>query len=323
MWKSLYRLLYRWGFKASGAKGYRHAMAVRLMLTLGGGLLILKGFIAFPVKLYLAIFMIVLVWSAYVWRVSKQARIGLDLMDLFLDCTLIVILLRYTGGSQSPFVFVVYLWLMAMFATNLRVRTWRPMAILTMIAYGLLIIGAWGTTSFGFYLFVHAMGMIMLIVVANVFTHEILRREVDALTGVLTRLTGLEALREWMEIRPGFHLIFLDLTRFKEVNDRFGHLVGDEILAEVGSRLRSRVRPDDLVIRYGGDEFLVASAASDLEQRVQACFQDPIATRYGSIQIGAKIGCVRHRPGEDLDELLRRADALVFNQGKGREGKRV
>jgi len=257
------------------------------------------------------IFMVVLVWSAYVWRVSAQARIGLDLMDLFLDCVLIVILLRYTGGGQSPFVFVVYLWLMAMFAANLRIRTWRPMAILTGIAYVLLMIGAWGTSSFGFYLFVHAMGMIMLMVVANVFTHEILRREVDALTGVLTRLTGLEALQEWMEIRPGFHLIFLDLTRFKDVNDRYGHLVGDEILAEVGSRLRSQVRQDDLVIRYGGDEFLVASMAPDLEERVNRCFRTPMLTRYGPIHIGAKIGSVQHRSGENLDELLRRADELI------------
>lgn len=122
-------------------------------------------------------------------------------------------------------------------------------------------------------------------------------------------------------------VLFLDLNRFKEVNDSAGHSVGDEVLVEVAHRLRSLVRPEDLVARLGGDEFVllrqdadghVADRCSRLVDRVRETLARPFITSVGEHSIGVSIGSAIAQPGEDAGDVLARADAAMYSDKRSR-----
>jgi len=146
----------------------------------------------------------------------------------------------------------------------------------------------------------------------------------DGLTSLVNRDAFLDALsalmREAADGTAPFAVHFLDLDRFKPVNDRYGHAVGDAVLAEVALRLRRAVRDVDVVGRMGGDEFAVlqrgdtrTDAAEGLAQRMVAEICRPIEVDGHEISVGASVGIARY-PGDGLtaDELLRMADAQMY-----------
>lgn len=162
-------------------------------------------------------------------------------------------------------------------------------------------------------------------------THQALH---DALTGLPNRLYLLDRMTEAIsrsaeDPRFKFAVLFLDLDRFKLVNDSVGHAAGDEMLIETASRLVSAVRPDDVVARLGGDEFAVLidgiegiEAVQALAQRILGALGDPvfIAGRelFPAASLGIAMGHPRYRTGE---ELLRDADAAMYRAkalGRGR-----
>ncbi|HLY63985.1 MAG TPA: EAL domain-containing protein [Chloroflexota bacterium] len=114
-------------------------------------------------------------------------------------------------------------------------------------------------------------------------------------------------------------LLLLDLDRFKEVNDGLGHFAGDELLRQIGPRLRAALRQSDTVARWGGDEFMIllpdarhidaASVAAKLLEALEAPFQ---VGRH-SIRIGASAGVVMFpEDGADVETLIRRADLAMY-----------
>ncbi|HET9094040.1 MAG TPA: diguanylate cyclase [Solirubrobacteraceae bacterium] len=116
-------------------------------------------------------------------------------------------------------------------------------------------------------------------------------------------------------------ILFLDLDDFKRVNDTFGHLVGDELLRVVAERLRSVVRPDDLLARIGGDEFLVmmtgarglTDAATHVASRILSTLREPVSLSIGQIAIGASVGVSSYpRDAASAEELLRHADMAMY-----------
>ena len=128
------------------------------------------------------------------------------------------------------------------------------------------------------------------------------------------------ALRQLRRQPGSVTLLFCDLNRFKEVNDFYGHQVGDELLIEVGKRLQATLRPEDMLARLGGDEFVVLSpdiptpmAAVQLAERLQALVSKPWTTQDYSILPSMTVGIASTDDSEvTVDELLRRADLAMY-----------
>ena len=125
-------------------------------------------------------------------------------------------------------------------------------------------------------------------------------------------------------------VMFLDLDDFKLINDRFGHEVGDEILAAVAHRLRSVLRGEDTVARFGGDEFIVllpivdhASGALAVAEKILEVLSEPLPVRDHELTVSASIGIALY-PGDGTTEqaLLRQSDAAMY-RAKATVGSQV
>jgi diguanylate cyclase (GGDEF)-like protein len=123
-------------------------------------------------------------------------------------------------------------------------------------------------------------------------------------------------------------LLFIDLDRFKHVNDSAGHQVGDELLKVVARRMQSVLRPGDHVVRLGGDEFTVmmeplssVDDASHAAERIAAVVSEPYALSGSQHSISASIGIsIYPRDGADADKLLNNADIAMYaakDEGRG------
>ncbi|MET0495108.1 MAG: EAL domain-containing protein [Actinoplanes sp.] len=152
----------------------------------------------------------------------------------------------------------------------------------------------------------------------------------DALTDLPNRELLAETIAEWGDRAAGaqqeISLLFIDLDRFKMVNDHWGHQVGDELLCEVAGRLSAQVRGEDLVCRIGGDEFVIALAspshsvlAESLADRLLAEFLRPFELSVGEVVISASIGVAKSLGGAQALELIRDADTAMYKaKGNGR-----
>jgi len=113
-------------------------------------------------------------------------------------------------------------------------------------------------------------------------------------------------------------VIFCDLNRFKAINDRLGHAQGDQVLVEVAQRLRSSVRPADLVSRLGGDEFVILLRNTTphevhaINQRIITAIAQPIPTPDQPTTIGVTTGTAFTDNDADADELIERADHAMY-----------
>jgi diguanylate cyclase (GGDEF)-like protein len=155
----------------------------------------------------------------------------------------------------------------------------------------------------------------------------------DSLTGLASRALFLERLGEGLVVaeREGTRLalLFIDLDRFKLVNDTFGHATGDMLLIEVAERIGTTIRGGDVAARFGGDEFAV------ILQSVTPCQADAVVHRIiesvaqgyhiggEEMSVGASIGVTLSVPGEQLpiEELIRRADVAMYQAKRNGRGR--
>ncbi len=148
----------------------------------------------------------------------------------------------------------------------------------------------------------------------------------DPLTGLGNRNMLKERIRLGLTSkrrRPSdiFAIHYIDLDSFKLVNDHFGHRVGDEVLSEVARRMRKLIRREDLVVRMGGDEFVVVQdaiadkiAASILAEKINHAMDEPFYVEGISLSIGASIGIVLSHPSDSrsIDQLIDDADVALY-----------
>ena len=156
-------------------------------------------------------------------------------------------------------------------------------------------------------------------------SRELAQAGVDGLTGALRRDRGLAELeREIGRARRGdgrLVLAFVDVDGLKAINDVHGHAAGDQLLRDVSLALRSGLRSYDLVVRYGGDEFLCALPGTDIEGARRRF--DEVAATLAERSPGASVsaGLAALEEADTLDELTARADAALYT-GRGRERDR-
>jgi diguanylate cyclase (GGDEF)-like protein len=152
----------------------------------------------------------------------------------------------------------------------------------------------------------------------------------DALTGLPNRLLVAESLEQSLErsARSGAEVavLFIDLDRFKLINDSRGHAAGDELLVTVAERLRCVVRPYDVVARFGGDEFVIvcedvaaAYEASVLAERILTTLREPVLVGGQEVFLSASVGIAVADGSGSPSSLLRDADAAMYRaKEKGR-----
>jgi diguanylate cyclase (GGDEF)-like protein len=146
----------------------------------------------------------------------------------------------------------------------------------------------------------------------------------DLLTGLANRAAFLDRLNlEFARAKRGskdFAVLYLDLDRFKDVNDTLGHPIGDELLRAVADRLRRCVRETDMVARFGGDEFAVLQDASGdagnvelLATKIGAALADPFTISGNQVHTTASIGIVPYNKDIDgADAMMTKADLALY-----------
>jgi diguanylate cyclase (GGDEF)-like protein len=140
----------------------------------------------------------------------------------------------------------------------------------------------------------------------------------DALTELPNRSLALERIARSVGLGETL-VIFADLDRFKAVNDQLGHTAGDELLVQAARRLRACLRSEDLVARFGGDEFLICisdpTTVGDVDSvaaKILDAMRYPFHLDGRSVTTTVSIGAALGRPGDDPAELIRRADAAAY-----------
>lgn len=148
----------------------------------------------------------------------------------------------------------------------------------------------------------------------------------DELTGLPNRVSFRDEIERLLAIaqargdmRPSA-LLFIDLDQFKQVNDTLGHPSGDRLLCEVTDRLQALLRQDDLVARFGGDEFVVFQQhieshedAAVLARRIVDRLSERYVIEHHVVEIGASVGIAVTSPGIKADVLLKNADMALYH----------
>lgn len=148
----------------------------------------------------------------------------------------------------------------------------------------------------------------------------------DPLTELANRTRLVERLDELSAGDGGYGICYVDLDRFKPINDAHGHRIGDEVLVITAERLVRAARGTDLVARLGGDEFAIACEAVTAEElaavgeRVVAAMSAPVRVGNLLLPVGATVGCVVGEAGADPDAVLGTADAALYEAKRAGRG---
>lgn len=208
--------------------------------------------------------------------------------------------------------------------------TRRPGHVLLTIILPLVALGAVATAAF-------SMNMLRRLRQASA---EVARRESqaryeakhDALSGLPNRVHMVEMIERFLLAAEGSDrravAAYVDIDRFKDINDTLGHEAGDNLIKSVAARLKARLRPQDFLSRFGGDEFVILTAPATpdgdgvLAERVAQAFESPFAINGQNIRVTASVGlALAPDNGVTADELMRHADIALYqakNTGRDR-----
>jgi diguanylate cyclase (GGDEF)-like protein len=151
----------------------------------------------------------------------------------------------------------------------------------------------------------------------------------DALTGIANLRRFNQTLDDWSaaseDARKPLCVALIDVDRFKAINDKFSHDVGDDVLRAIAGKMMAHVRDTDLAARWGGDEFAVLfretdeNAASQVALRIQEAVRQhdwsPVAA---GLEVGISVGVVQAQPGDNKRSLVQRSDKKMYEQKRAR-----
>jgi diguanylate cyclase len=295
---------------------------------------LLRGYPAASVAAQVAI-LVAPAGIASIPRLSRNVRSASTSIGLVIGASVLV---HLAGGStEAHFQFFVILAFLTLY------QAWTP--YLLALAYVVLEHGLIGTIDPRAvynspaaiahpwkYACIHG-GFVLAAAFANVLAWRLTEQEAlrDGLTELPNRVYFLDALTKSLEGRDRMStaVLFLDLDNFKDANDAFGHDVGDALLRTLAQRLRSALRPDDVLARLGGDEFAIAlSRVASMEDarvvaaRVQSVLEQPV--RIGDVTI-APSGSVGLAIADDdtmsAADLLRNADLAMYEAKRDGGGR--
>jgi diguanylate cyclase (GGDEF)-like protein len=263
-------------------------------------------------------------WAMYAWSIA--------------DILLISLAVHATGGGRSE-LWVAYALTTLFFAALYPSRVQARLLGFTLLAYVVTVaVSHWQTTPARFFL--HLAILVVVFTMAMFLATE--RDEAlvrlahqahhDPQTGVLRRQAFLHVLERSLAgdaDRAPVALLFIDIDRFKHINDSHGHHVGDEIITVVAERLRAAVRTQDVIARFGGDEFVVfchatdAVEAEEIARRVVGDVSHPVVVSGHRIDPTVSVGVACNPAGAEItaDELLRRSDVAMYrakHEGRAR-----
>nr|WP_230205201.1 GGDEF domain-containing protein [Parafrankia elaeagni] len=304
----------------------------------------------YPLADLLLLLLVVTAFGLLRWRPGRVWWLvggGLGGFAVADSCVLVLI----TNDEYSPGGLLDIVWVLSLLAPAFAAwqrQPWRRPArmsgwnvitvplVLTVVALALLVLGS--TVDLPFVTVVLAAATVLTALARAALTFVEVQQlaeskilaHTDDLTGLTNRRGFLERLSQ-MEARASHGdssaLLLLDLDRFKEINDSFGHHMGDALLVEVGSRISGALRPGDVQARLGGDEFavLLENADSDTARRVADrvlhALSGPFEVGGMTLHVGASIGAAlypEHAP--DAQTLLQRADVAMYGAKSGRTG---
>jgi diguanylate cyclase (GGDEF)-like protein len=150
----------------------------------------------------------------------------------------------------------------------------------------------------------------------------------DALTGLPNRLLFIEQLDLAMKSDQAFAVLFVDLDRFKVINDSLGHVIGDQLLIATGKRIASVLNEKEIVARIGGDEFTVllpdvprVEEAIEIARRIESAFETPITAGPHTVFSTVSVGIAMSEAGDTPIDIIRHADIAMYhakNRGRAR-----
>lgn len=158
---------------------------------------------------------------------------------------------------------------------------------------------------------------------------QINQANTDALVGVFNRRKGTELLQSEI-LRANLHrvplaVVMFDIDNFKQINDRYGHDKGDEVLKDVIKLARQHSRNSDVIVRWGGEEFVIGccstrlNAAEKLAERIRTAIAEhvfPVSER-----VTASFGATSYHLCEELDDTLKRVDELLYQSKRTGKNK--
>ncbi|MCK9899679.1 EAL domain-containing protein [Frankia sp. Cpl3] len=304
----------------------------------------------YPLADLLLLLLVVTAFGLLRWRPGRVWWLvggGLGGFAVADSCVLVLI----TNDEYSPGGLLDIVWMLSLLAPAFAAwqrQPWRRPArmsgwnvitvplVLTVVALALLVLGS--TVDLPFVTVVLAAATVLTALARAAMTFVEVQQlaeskilaHTDDLTGLTNRRGFLERLSQ-MEAHASqgdsSALLLLDLDRFKEINDSFGHHMGDALLVEVGSRISGALRPGDVQARLGGDEFAVLLENADTDtarrvaDRVLHALSGPFEVGGMTLHVGASIGAAlypEHAP--DAQTLLQRADVAMYGAKSGRTG---
>ncbi|MDO9491031.1 MAG: GGDEF domain-containing protein [Acetobacterium sp.] len=274
-------------------------------------------------------------WDSLIyWFTVYEIMIGLSLiyivsslmtMDFMIQVisVIVMILLVYLINNRwlysiftSLFLSISYFVFVAVFLNNVSTSDYLAAVLFIILIIFICSIASYGTN---YYKRFHYLNLIELLRVA----------ELDALTGIYNKSKfnkDYQGLTITVKQQCGhLSIVMFDIDNFKELNDQYGHLVGDAVLLELANFIQQNIRSSDIFVRWGGDKFILTFPDTHLQLAVEIAEKLRVMIGEHSFEkighLSCSFGVAAFKEGDELDSLVRRADERLYiakRQGKNK-----